>query len=136
MLIRMDQADFVNAFQGMNLNAEELYRHVFGDLNDQHAQAQAQAQQQAGQSFNQFDPFAQFRTGRAFDRLQEEVNRMQGSRTAQREPIATSPIERREQINRELDIIRGVVPTPPGYVIDTRRIKALMTELNKLPKQE
>ena len=39
---------------------------------------------------------------------------------------------RLRQINTELDIIRGRVPTPPGYKIDPRRIKQLMAELKQL----
>lgn len=36
------------------------------------------------------------------------------------------------QINNELDIIRGVVPTPKGYVIDIKKAKRLMEELKTL----
>lgn len=37
-----------------------------------------------------------------------------------------------KKINQELDILRGVVPTPPGYSADPDRARELMTELRKL----
>lgn len=40
--------------------------------------------------------------------------------------------KRIREINKELDIIRGVVPTPKGYKIDLQRAKDLMSELKKL----
>jgi hypothetical protein len=48
----------------------------------------------------------------------------------------TTDIEKRiAAINDELDIIRGVRPTPVGYVINVQRTKQLMTELAKLLKE-
>ncbi len=38
------------------------------------------------------------------------------------------------EINKELDIIRGVVPTPKGYTINLSRAKELMAELKRLMK--
>lgn len=35
-------------------------------------------------------------------------------------------------IEHELDIIRGRIPTPKGYVVNPLRIKELMTELKQL----
>lgn len=40
------------------------------------------------------------------------------------------------EINSELDILRGVVPTPKGYHVDINRAKELMTELKKLIEME
>lgn len=45
---------------------------------------------------------------------------------------ATDKERRIHEINEELDIIRGVKPTPPGYTIDISRVKDLMAELKKL----
>lgn len=36
------------------------------------------------------------------------------------------------QIEKELDIIRGRVPTPAGYKVDAGKVKGLMTELRQL----
>jgi hypothetical protein len=43
-----------------------------------------------------------------------------------------SPVNRRQEIERELDIIRGRVPTPKGYRVDSLRVKRLMQELKQL----
>lgn len=40
--------------------------------------------------------------------------------------------QRVAEINDELDIIRGVKPTPKGYRVDVRRTKQLMAELKEL----
>lgn len=42
------------------------------------------------------------------------------------------PAERIKQIDTELDIIRGVKPTPKGYKIDATKAKRLMTERRNL----
>lgn len=42
------------------------------------------------------------------------------------------PEYRRREIEYELDIIRGRVPTPPGYQVDTSKVKDLMAELKQL----
>lgn len=44
--------------------------------------------------------------------------------------------ERIKEINDELDIIRGVAPTPPGYKIAPQKIKELMAELAQIVKEE
>lgn len=41
-----------------------------------------------------------------------------------------------ELINRELDIIRGRIPTPKGYKVDPERIKYLMTKLRLTKNKE
>jgi hypothetical protein len=43
-----------------------------------------------------------------------------------------SPEVRKKEIEDELDIIRGVVPTPRGYKVNPLRIKQLMAELSQL----
>lgn len=48
------------------------------------------------------------------------------------EPDTTPSYKRLKEINDELDIIRGRVPTPKGYKVDLGRTKALMAELKKL----
>lgn len=40
--------------------------------------------------------------------------------------------KRIREINNELDIIRGIVPTPKGYKVDLKRAKELMVELKRL----
>ena len=49
-------------------------------------------------------------------------------------PPVINPEARRAEIEEELDIIRGRIPTPKGYRVDPSRIKALMLELRELPK--
>jgi hypothetical protein len=36
------------------------------------------------------------------------------------------------EIEKELDILRGRIPTPPGYIIDKSKAKSLMAELKKI----
>lgn len=47
-------------------------------------------------------------------------------------PKPVDPVARRAEIEAELDIIRGRVPTPKGYKVDPLRAKKLMQELNQL----
>lgn len=47
-------------------------------------------------------------------------------------PATTDPATRRAEIEAELEILRGRVPTPKGYVADPGRIKKLMQELGQL----
>lgn len=42
--------------------------------------------------------------------------------------------KRIREINEELDIMRGIVPTPKGYTVDLGRAKILMKELRELMK--
>jgi hypothetical protein len=49
-------------------------------------------------------------------------------------PKPVDPGTRIKEIDEELDIIRGVRPTPKGYKIDPRRVKVLMIERAKLQK--
>lgn len=44
--------------------------------------------------------------------------------------------DRVKKINDELDILRGVVPTPKGYNYDVKRVRPLMRELNELMKKD
>lgn len=78
-----------------------------------------------------FDPYA-------FDPLRDLreriVENVRASDTLM-DRITAQPIDkttRIQQINAELDIIRGRVPTPPSYKINAGRIKQLMTELKQL----
>lgn len=43
-------------------------------------------------------------------------------------PIVLTGEDRIEQIDNELDIIRGIIPTPKGYKIDKNKIKSLLKE--------
>lgn len=50
----------------------------------------------------------------------------------ERIPAKPDPVKRKADIETELDIIRGRVPTPPGYIVDPLRTKKLMQELKAL----
>jgi hypothetical protein len=50
-------------------------------------------------------------------------------------PKPKSPKERIAEIDAELDICRGRVPTPPGYKIDPSRVRALMAERKSLEEK-
>lgn len=47
-------------------------------------------------------------------------------------PKPVSPEQRIKDIEAELDIYRGRVPTPKGFKSDPSKVKALMAELKKL----
>lgn len=123
----MNQEDFMNSFrqwQAGTLTPDDLYKQMFGEG--------------IGRSKQAFDPhndpFAQFgqRRPHSANTLNDLLKR--AAAIIHDEPIATDPKARRDQINKELDIVRGVVPTPKGYKVDPLRAKALMAELKKLPK--
>ena len=52
------------------------------------------------------------------------------------EADTTANGKRLRKINDELDILRGVKPTPSGYKIDIGRVKILMTELKNLTAEK
>jgi hypothetical protein len=66
-----------------------------------------------------------------FEDLFREAYTAAGTKTAEPKK-AVDPKVRRVEIERELDIIRGVSPTPKGYKVDPRKAKALMIELKEL----
>lgn len=53
---------------------------------------------------------------------------------AQAVGVAVDPGQRLVEIDRELDIVRGVVATPKGYKVDPRKAKALMAERARLQR--
>jgi hypothetical protein len=57
-------------------------------------------------------------------------------RAAAAKPRPAPPVinkdARLKQVEHELDIIRGVVPTPRGYKIDKSHVKELLSERNEL----
>jgi hypothetical protein len=112
----MNQEEFLKAFRATNLNSQQLFEQYFGSHVGQGA-------------FNTNNPFGQFSGGQA-QTLQQLVNQARAARAQAN--VATDPVARKKQINDELDIIRGVVPTPPRYKVDPLRAKALMTELKQL----
>lgn len=66
------------------------------------------------------------------------IEEMNAALTAQRkaqEAARPKPVDkaaRLQEIEHELDIIRGVVPTPRGYTIDKAKIRGLIKELEGL----
>jgi|SRR5882724_1067017 len=63
--------------------------------------------------------------------LDEMIAALETQKVAQTsKPV--DPIKRRAEINTELDIIRGRIPTPKDYKIDPLRVKKLMQELKQL----
>lgn len=49
-------------------------------------------------------------------------------------PRIKDPATRIVEIDRELDIIRGVIPTPKGYSTDVHKVKTLLAERAELKK--
>lgn len=49
-------------------------------------------------------------------------------------PPVKDKASRIQEIEDELDIIRGVKPTPKGYKVDPSKVKSLMTELKQLKR--
>ena len=71
--------------------------------------------------------------------MQKLINHIAGEVTEQASRYigdGTTAAQRRIiEINNELDIIRGVVPTPKGYIINVKKAKDLMEELKALMKE-
>lgn len=66
-----------------------------------------------------------------------EMNAALGAQQQARQAYKPKPIDkptRIKQIEQELDIIRGIVPTPKGYKIDKSNIRALVKELAELKR--
>lgn len=64
-----------------------------------------------------------------------ELNAALGAKRKAEEAAKPKPVDRPKRIKEieaELDIIRGVVPTPKGYTIDKTRIRSLLAELKEL----
>lgn len=63
------------------------------------------------------------------------VEAMMADLAKQKAAAAPKPVDRaarKAEIEAELDIIRGRVPTPKGYTVDPLRAKKLMQELKQL----
>lgn len=126
--------------QGANASYNQMYETLFGV-----PPASSQQQQAAGNSYNTHPPkwstieeMRQYMRDHPPGQSQQQQANYFGSQQQYRaapkaETVEKDPIKRRKQINDELDIIRGVIPTPKGYTIDPRRAKALMVELKQLP---
>lgn len=61
-----------------------------------------------------------------------EMNAALAKLPKQPTPPKINPEVRKRQIEQELDIIRGITPTPKGYKVDPGKVKALMAELKQL----
>jgi hypothetical protein len=109
---------------------------LINQLNSQYANTQEQLnqayQQRANNIRNQLGGQGQY--GQLGGGLQGLLNKHPGIAQPARKPLLQDPKARMAEINKELDIIRGVVPTPKGYKVDARKVKALMTELSELEK--
>lgn len=133
MTFSNEESDFLNAFRKMkaeahrqtinnyftgdNLSPEELYEQIYG----------TKAKPQQGPPTGRLPPIDD--PAHFFDNLRRAMNALPKNKPAA--PVVNKET-RIKQINTELDIIRGRVPTPPNYRIDPLRVKALMKELNQL----
>jgi hypothetical protein len=109
-----DQYSTFNDWNGDNLSAEQIRQQVYGfeSRTGFRVKTDARPDQQSVDSF-----FDTFRT------------------VAAAAPIKKTPVTKEtriKQINEELDIIRGRVPTPKNYTVNPLRAKALMAELKQL----
>lgn len=77
-----------------------------------------------------------FNTNNPFANLNQmnEALKQKRAQTINKPKTTIDPAARRKEIERELDIIRGRIPTPKGYSVNPSRVKDLMLELKKLPK--
>jgi hypothetical protein len=98
---------------------DELFEKVFGG--GRSGRSSFYQQQQTKTPKN---PFA--------DLFEEAHRKSTGTEYPKAKKKTVDPKVRRAEIERELDIIRGVSPTPKGYKVDPRKAKALMIELKEL----
>lgn len=119
--------DFLNQFQGANLSAEELLEQLYGDPRQRAANDQ-QASNRTKQNQNWFNPFES-----VFGQYQYTFSGGAAQTRRPAQPIVNPDVRRRE-IEHELEIIKGIIPTPKGYTITTSKAKALVVELRELNK--
>jgi hypothetical protein len=67
----------------------------------------------------------------SLDELNAALER-QRQRTKKAAEAKVDRVERMRDIETELDIIRGVVPTPAGYTADRSKVRSLVRELEQL----
>ena len=72
---------------------------------------------------------SKFRTLDELNAALDEQRREQAKKAA---ATKVDPKQRMKEIEDELDIIRGVVPTPAGYTVDRRNVRRLVRELQEL----
>lgn len=65
-------------------------------------------------------------------RLLDESRKYVGDTIEKEGSILSARVQRIQDINDELDVIRGRVPTPKGYKVDLDRARNLMAELKQL----
>jgi hypothetical protein len=107
---------------------------LFRKMGAQNSSAYSAYQQQLHQLNNQY--YAQ---QNAFQNQLGTLGGLRGIRGAglaykPPKPLPPDPKVRIAEIDKELDIIRGIIPTPKGYKIDPRKAKALMVERAELEK--
>jgi hypothetical protein len=92
-------------------------------------------------SFNQQQRLADVANARLYEQMKQllEDNVLSTDTLLQRlmetkklPQLPVDPKTRIAEIDKELDIIRGRIPTPKGYKIDARKAKALMAERAEL----
>lgn len=122
----MDQGQY-NDFQQQNIS--DAYRRqqqsYYNNLQQQYAQQQAYR----SHSKSLADEAAR---GFFYTTLIQNVKAGQAVTIKQLPQLPPDPKTRIAEIDKELDIIRGRVPTPKGYKINPRKAKALMTERAEL----
>lgn len=118
---------------------------VFGEWAKQAAQQEQFFNQNHWQANQQaYDPYQGFNAGQQNQQQHQQVHgewyhvnvdEYLRSMDMPSRPVATMPVDtetRKREINSELDIIRGRVPTPKGYTVNPGRVKDLMAELKQL----
>lgn len=81
---------------------------------------------------NAFGQSPQSKTPPKWKSVDDMMAALKTQKVAQAPPKPMDPVARRKEIETELDIIRGRVPTPKGYTINPLRVKKLMQELKQL----
>lgn len=79
-------------------------------------------QQATQQQPRQFGSIAELNAALAAQRKAQEA----------RKPKPVDKPTRIAEIEHELDICRGIIPTPKGYKVDTSKVKSLVAELKQL----
>lgn len=120
--------EFINAARKL----QEKYRNVQGQDAKTHQQyLNLLNNMLGGRPGAAYNPKASQAAGKRWP----SVEAMMADLAKQRAAAAPRPVDRaarKAEIEAELDIIRGRVPTPKGYTVDPLRAKKLMQELKQL----
>ena len=69
---------------------------------------------------------------KTLDELNAALDRQRREQVKKQVKTKVDPQQRIRDIESELDIIRGTVPTPTGYTVDRSRVKSLVKEPEQL----